>query len=443
MTRSARLRRWLLYPLAGAVALLLLSIAAGYAHYRLTLYKAAPRQTGKLALTGATVLVGADLTPHPNATILIEHGLITAIGPDVAIPRDAAHRDLTGRTVLPGLIDSHVHLNAPELARGERAGLLDMPGIVADWYRYHPDKRRNFLRNGVTTVRSMGDENEWVHTLRRRIAEDDLAGPRLLIAGPIFTTPGGHPVTTLGVEPNSDAVRLPDSPARAREMVRALVTGADRVDLIKVVQERGNPERKVLEPIRPDILAAIVDEAHRHDTKVFAHWGTRADLDDLLAAGVDGLDHLEPRGVLTGWPAGFPEILVRRGITLAPTLAVTDPVFDEPTKAAIRLRVKEFRDAGGRIIAGSDAGMPGVYAGPGLIRELELLVAAGLSPREALLAATVTPAAALHADTIGVLAPGRAADLLVVTGDPLTDITALRAVDTVFRDGRIVHEADR
>ncbi len=72
-----------------------------------------------------------------------------------------------------------------------------------------------------------------------------------------------------------------------------------------------------------------------------------------------------------------------------------------------------------------------------------MLVAAGLPPREALIAATVTPAAALHADAIGVLAPGRAADLLVVRGDPLTDITALRAVDTVFRDGRIVHEADR
>ncbi|MFG1793937.1 amidohydrolase family protein [Nocardia sp. NPDC049149] len=437
-TRSRRLRRWVLYPLAFCVVILLLSIAAGYAHYRLTLYKASPRQTGRLALTGATVLVGPDLQPRANATILIENGVIIAVGSDVVVPQDAERRDFAGRIVLPGLIDSHVHLQAPEGPRGKKIGPLDMPGLVADWYRYEPGKRRNFLRNGVTTIRSMGDENAWVHTLRNKIRTVELEGPRMLIAGPIFTTPGGHPVATVGVEANSDTVRLPENPEQAREMVRALVGGDDPVDLIKVVQERGNPERKVLQPIRLDILTAIIDEAHRKDTKVFAHWGTLADLDDLLAAGIDGLDHLEARGVREGWPPGIPETLVQRGITLAPTLAVTDQVFDQPTKAAIYARVREFRAVGGRIIAGSDASFGGVYAGSGLIRELELLVAAGLTPREAITAATVTPAATLHADTIGTIEPGKAADLLVVAGDPLADIAALRQVDAVLRDGRIV-----
>ncbi|MBF6331284.1 amidohydrolase family protein [Nocardia transvalensis] len=438
MATRRRLRRWVLYPLAFLLAALVISIAAGYAFYRFTLYKAGPRQTGRLALINATVLAGPELTPIPGATLLIENGVIVAVGREIAVPPDAQRRDLSGRTVLPGLIDSHVHLSAPQRARGEEVGFWDMPGVIADWYRFHPGKRKNFLRHGVTTVRSMGDENGWVHDFRRRIAEGELEGPRLLIAGPLFTTPGGHPIATFGVEAKSDSVRVPDRPEQAREMVRTLVTGDDPVDLIKVVQERGNPERKVLEPIRPDILAAIIDEAHRHGTKVFAHWGTREDLADLLAAGIDGLDHLEPRGVLDGWPEGTPAVLVQRGITLAPTLAVTDPVFTPETKAAIRARLGEFRAAGGRIIAGSDAGMPGVYAGDGLIRELELLVAAGLTPREAIIAATVTPAAALHTDTIGVIEPGRIADLLIVTGDPLSDITALRKVDSVLREGRTV-----
>ncbi|MBF6181989.1 amidohydrolase family protein [Nocardia otitidiscaviarum] len=432
------LRRWVLYPLIFLVVALLVAVVAGYAFYRLTLHKAGPAQSGRLALTGGTVLLGPELNPVANATVIIENGVIVAVGPDVEIPPDAERRDVSGRTVLPGLIDSHVHLSSPERERGEEIGFWDMPGVVADWVRYYPGKRQDFLRHGVTTVRSMGDENAWVHDFRRKIAQGELEGPRLLIAGPMFTTPGGHPIATFGVERNSDAVRVPSSPEEAREMVRALVTGDDPVDLIKVIQERGNPERKVLEPIRPDILAAIIDEAHRHHTKVFAHWGTREDLADLVAAGIDGLDHLEPRGVRDGWPDGYPETLVQQGITLAPTLAVTDPGFDEDTRRAIYERLREFRDAGGRVIAGSDAGMPGVHAGGGLLREIELLVAAGLTPHEAITAATVTPAAALRADTIGVIEPGRAADLLIVRGDPLTDIGALRDVDTVLRDGRSV-----
>jgi enamidase len=186
------------------------------------------------------------------------------------------------------------------------------------------------------------------------------------------------------------------------------------------------------------VLRAIVDEAHAHGLPVTAHWGSPDDLDDVLAAGVDGLEHTEPRGVLDGWPEETLAVLVERDISLTPTLAVTDVVLPARTARVLRQRAGEFHAAGGRVVAGSDAGMPGVPFGGGLHRELRLLVEGGLTPREALKAATSKAAGVLGSDDIGVIEPGRAADLLVVDGDPLQRIQAVDAVVLVLRDGRIV-----
>lgn len=435
---SGRLWRWLrrlvLYPF-----LALGLVAAGLAtFYELTLYRPTPAHDGVLALTAATVLVGPDLQPVAGATVLVEDGVITQAGTEVAVPPGAEVVDLAGHTVLPGLIDSHIHFGAPETERGQDAGVLAVPRLVVDWVRSFPEKRRNFLAHGVTSVRSMGDEYPWITGVRRSIADGEIEGPRFFVAGPLFGTRGGHPVVTVGVDPASGTVRIPGSPAQAREMVRELVTGDEPVDLIKVVQERGDPERRSLEPIDPQILQAIVAEAHSHDVLVFAHWGTFEDLRDVLAAGVDGLDHLEPRGAGDGWPAGVMETIIGRGIILAPTLAVTEVALPAGVHSDLRDRVREFHDAGGRVVAGSDTAVPGVFSGAGLIRELELLVDAGLSPHAALTAATSTAADAMRADHIGAISPGRAADLLVVKADPLADIAAVRSVQLVLRDGRVV-----
>lgn len=390
-----------------------------------------------LALSAATVLAGPELTPVPDATV-VEDGVITQVGTEVAVPPGAETVNLAGHTILPGLVDSHIHFGSPEVERGQSPGMFGTARLVVDWVRWFPEKRHDFLAHGVTSVRSMGDEYPWINDVRRSVAEGGIEGPRFFVAGPLFSTPGGHPVVTFGVDPQSGTVRLPESPAQARQMVRDLVTGDDPVDLIKVVQERGAPERFSLEPIEPQILQAIVAEAHFHDMRVFAHWGTAEDLRDVLAAGVDGLDHLEPRAVGDGWPEGAMETIIDRGLTLAPTLVATEVASPADVHRMVRDRLHEFHEAGGRVLAGSDAGIPSVFAGSGLIREVELLVQAGLSPRAALVAATSTAAAAMRADDVGAISPGRAADLLVVDEDPLSDIAALRSVRLVLRDGRIV-----
>ncbi|MGH4023989.1 MAG: amidohydrolase family protein [Pseudonocardiaceae bacterium] len=433
-SRRQWLRRLVVYPFL-AIALI---VASAVAFYETTLYRPAPAHRGVLALIGSTVLAGPELEPMANATVLVKDGVITQIGTGIAVPPGAETIDLAGHTVLPGLIDSHIHFGAPALERGQEPGLFTGPRIVVDWVRSFPGKRRDFLAHGVTSVRSMGDEYPWIWDVRRSVAEGKIEGPRFFIAGPLFTTRGGHPVVTIGVDPASGTVRIPSSPTQARQVVRQLVTGADPVDLIKVVQERGNPDRRTLQPIDPQILEAIVNEAHSYDVPVFAHWGTFEDLREVLTARVDGVDHLEPRGAGDGWPRGVMETIIERGVTLAPTLAVTEVALPAEVHGDLRDRVGEFHRAGGRVIGGSDTGVPGVFPGTGLIRELELLVDAGLSPRAALIAATSTAAEALHADHIGTISPGRAADLLVVAGDPLADISAVRSVQLVLRDGRVV-----
>lgn len=429
--------RILLYTLVIAVTL----ITAGFIYYYATLYAAEPAQKGYLALTQATVLAGEDLVPLHKATVLIRNGVIEGVGyvDEIEIPPGAAVFDLTGYTLMPGLIDMHVHMGTPAIEAGQEQGWMMMPSLIADWIRFSPGRRRALLNHGVTSVRSLGDEYEWITDFRNQIDNGTLKGPRLFVAGPIFTAPGGHPVATFGVDPESDFVRLPASPSEARHTVRELAEGKHPVDLIKVVQDRGGA-RFSLEPILPDILRAIVDEANVYDLSVTAHWGTLEDLEDVIAAGVHGLEHFEPRGIPEGWPDGILDIIIEQDIPLTPTLTVTDAAVNVPPEihSQLRERVGEFHTAAGRVVTGSDAPMQGVGFGEGIHRELELLVKSGFTAHEALKAATSEAAKVLKSEKVGVIKAGYAADLVATDGEPFNSIEAARGVIMVFRDGSLV-----
>lgn len=426
--RTRWLRRLVLYP---ALALLV-SGGALVAWVQATTFRAAEPTSEALVLTDVTALVGPGLEPLAEAAVVVEDGVVTEVGAvgEVERPAGARVRSLPGHTVLPGLTDSHVHLSAPS---GGGIGAVAMS--VVEYFRYAGPRRAAYLEHGVTSIRGMGDDPAWILSLRRQVADGNLAGPRVFAAGPVFTAPGGHPVATLGVAPHDAAVRLPATPDEARTMVRELAGGADPVDLVKVIHDRGDPAFRALDPIPVPVLEAIVEEAHSHGVPVVAHWGTQEDLAELLDAGVDGLDHLELRGVEAGWDPALVERVVADDVTLAPTFAVVEPVLEADLVAVLQGRLEEYAAAGGRVVAGSDAPMNGLDFGEGLIRELELLVGAGLTPQEALRAATSTPAELLGTQEAGVLAVGRPADLLVVRGDPLTDIGAVREVALVLRDG--------
>ncbi len=400
-------------------------------------------QTGNLALVGATVLAGDSLSPVTDGVVLIRSGVITEVGPasEVTPPAGAEVVDLSGYTLLPGLIDLHVHLGSPELPAGGETGPLTLPGAIWDAMRYAPGHRRAALEHGVTTVRSLGDERGWVAQLRTQVAHGELEGPRVLMSGPLFTTAGGHPIATVGTDLDSDMVRLPITVHEARSMVRALAEPPNRVDVIKVVHDSGYSERP-LTPLPLDVLDAIVEEAHAHGLNVTAHWSTMQDLDDLLMAGVDGLEHIESQDLLVGWPPDVLARLVTADVPVTATLVVSEAALTEEKApgaiAALQERVRELHAAGGRVVAGSDAARPGVRFGAGVHRELALLVAAGLSPLEALRAATAEAARVLGTDDYGTISVGRAGDLVVVDGDPTADITNMSNVIMTFRDGRLV-----
>jgi imidazolonepropionase-like amidohydrolase len=439
------MRRFLHYVLCALAGFAVLAVA-GTIYFVTTLYTPGPPQRGYLVLAGANVLVGEELERRTGAVVVVRDGSIVHVGDsaEIEIPSEATVLDLSGHTLMPGLIDLHVHLGSPELDADDRMGLAKMPRLILDYAQFFPAKRRAFLAHGITTVRSLGDDYGWVMEMRKMLRAGELEGPQLYAAGPMFTTARGHPVATIGVDPASDAVRVPSTPDEARLAVAALAVGEYRVDLIKVIQERGGPKLP-LEPIAPNVLNAIVDEAHRQELTVVAHWGTLEDLRDVLRAGVDGLQHLESRGIRDEWPEEILRLMIDRDVSLAPTLAALEAATLRSRSPlphnALQRSMSHFRilhDAGGRVVAASDAGMPGVRAGAGLHRELQLFTQSGLSPRTALRAATSEAAKDLGTERIGAIAPGRTADLVVLKGDPLRRIEDTRNVIMVFREGRIV-----
>ena len=437
--------------LAGGIAALAIG---GTTAYYTTRYPASSAHSGWLAIRGATVLNGADLEPLQEAVVLVQDGRIVEVGAGVEIPEDAEVLDLPGGTILPGLIDMHTHLSYPDIEPGEEFGGSDIPGYIWDVSRYMPEMRRSLLGHGVTTVRSLGDELAWVLELRTAIADGTLEGPRIFCAGPVLTTPDGHPISTHGTEADTDAVRLPGTPQEAEEIVAELLDGDRPVDVIKVIQESGTPDN-ALPPHDLEVLETIVTSAHERGVPVTAHCGSMTDLTQAVDAGVDGVEHLSMRdpstpsdeiveGVGMAWPEGMLEQMAESGLTLDPTLVVelANLATESPEGAEARNRVferlMEAHEAGVAVVAGSDAAIPGVSFGSSLVEEIEALGAAGLSRQDALRAATVQAASALGSDDIGVIEPGRAADLLVVDGDPLTDLSVLHQVVSVLRDGRVV-----
>ncbi|WP_202800435.1 amidohydrolase family protein [Alkalibacillus haloalkaliphilus] len=373
--------------------------------------------------------------------MLIQDGIIIDVGRDdeVDIPASATVMDLNGHTLMPGLIDLHVHLGMKEMELGQELGPFGIIGLVSDFIRFTPDKRKSLLEHGITTVRSVGDEHEWIMEFRQLIQDGELEGPRLFTSGSLFTTLEGHPIATIGTDPDSEVVLFPDTPKEARDNVQEMVSGDEGVDLIKVVQERGLSEYP-LEPIATDVLQAIVTEANIHNIPVTGHWGALKDLEELIEAGVDGLEHLGRGVVLNGWPEELLETIIEGDMLLTPTLTV-ETINAEPEYQQLLLeRAEEFHLADGQFVVGTDAGMPGVFFGPSMYQELELLVKSGLSPQEALQAATSRAADALQSDEIGVIEPGRAADLIVIDGHPLQQIEDVQNVSKVFRDGRLVVE---
>ena len=383
-----------------------------------------------LALRAARLFDGQDPRLVERPLLLVEAGRITAVEHgDGAPPAGAEVIDLGDVTLLPGLIDVHVHLGfdagpdpVAQMQADDDATLLLRMRLAA----------RRALGAGITTVRDLGDRNFLGVVLRDWFRSGAELGPEIVVAGPPVTVTGGHCWFM-----NGEA----DGEMEVRRGVRARVKRG--VDVIKVMATGGHMTRGT-NPLVPQFtvaeLAAAAEEAHRLGRKVTAHAHGAAGIARAVEAGVDGLEHCTFQ--VAGGIHAEQEVIERiaaQGIAVCPTVGrppgrPAPPEFEARREARMRVLERMHR-AGAVLVGGTDAGISGVPH-DSLPYGVQILATVGLSNAEALNAATSVAAAACDlADRKGTLAPGKDADILAVGGNPLADLWALHDVRAVFRAG--------
>jgi imidazolonepropionase-like amidohydrolase len=379
-------------------------------------------------LTAPRVWTG-DQTVTDGAVVIGDHAL-DWVGPAGALPAEYAalpRTDYPGSTIMPGLIDSHVHLGfdgGPNPAARMRSETDEQQLVLM----LH--SARQLLGVGVTTARDLGARAYLDVVVRDAIAAGLARGPRMVVAARPITVTGGH-CWFMGGEA--------DSEDDLRRMVR---THHKRgADLIKVMSTGGfmtTGSAPWYAQFTRAQLAVIVEEAGRVDKPVAAHAHGLEGINRAVEAGVTTLEHCS--FVTETNERRFDEPLAakiaERGIFVCPTINVNAPYVTKLTGIVVGEHVKAMHEMGVRIIAGTDAGIDNTphhqYVGA-----LEYLVTLGFRPADVLAMATTEAAAALGVDAItGRLAAGFDADLIVVDGDPSTDIAALGALQRVIARGR-------
>jgi imidazolonepropionase-like amidohydrolase len=389
-------------------------------------------------IVGARVFDGSEL--HPDTDVHVADGVIVAVGPGLDVPSDVERVPGVGRTLLPGLIDAHIHVRPPGLAE-----------LALDF--------------GVTTVLDMGSEARLMLPYRDEAAHrDDIADIRSSSAA--ATPAGGHPAALVGLLFDAPLPTLDDA-ADAERFVDARI--AERADYIKLVIEDGSMFGRSLPTLSQAMSDAVVRAAHDRGLAAVAHVHTLAAARQAVRSGVDGLVHL-----FLDAPAddALIEAIVGGGMFVTPTLTLLQamvgektglPLVEDPRVRArlpadwIRNLGRAYRfDSGGRyehavatvrrlhaarvpLLAGTDAaciGVVGTAPGVSVHRELQLLVEAGLAPLEALAAATSVPAERFGLPDRGRIRPGRQADLLLIDGDPAAKIADTLSIAGIWRRGQ-------
>ena len=402
-----------------------------------------------IALVNAFLIDGTGRKPLDKAVVIIKQNRIEYIGSDSGYPSDAEVIDLNGFTVMPGLIDCHLHIGGLIVEEPGRAigkiTFKDMASFFWDYLRNYHYRRRLAIENGVTTIRSAGDHYPHIVRLRDKISSGILSGPRIFAVGPIITAPGGHPAGTIYKGNRyiiENATRQIDNVRDAREEVSRLKEGG--VDCIKAIYSDIDPmniNHKV--PKLPlDVLEALADEAHRCDLRLMVHTGRPREVLDTLKAGADSIEHgLLPGTESTEFDDEIIRMMLDQGAYFVPTLAIAWACKNEYPDlfSGLKVTFKKLHSAGVNVAAGTDSGTPGVVIGKGLHKEMELMVEAGITTMEAITAGTRNAARNIgKGNELGTIEKGKLADMIVVSGNPLEKIRNTRNIKIVMKDGVIV-----
>jgi imidazolonepropionase-like amidohydrolase/ABC-type multidrug transport system permease subunit len=434
-------------------------------------------------IRGARIFVG-DGKVIESGAILIRGGKIAGVyegeGPDPRTVK-ATLIEAAGKTALPGLIDVHVHLVAPG-------------GVFTDMSQYNPESHmlRNlaaYLYSGVTAVRSVGDPLDIVLKVRSTVNSGEKLGAELFTCGPLFTAQGGHGTEYFkDMPPNirkqaeAQFTRIPASIDEARRQVDELKRS--NVDCIKAILEAGGGA-SVFNRLDSSIFQAVAQESHSQGLPLAVHTGDVRDVTDAVSADANSIEHGSFREAI---PDALFQQMAGKKIFYDPTLSVAEAFRDfaagetallkrslvqqvgptdliEGTEKAmaskdlepVRQRIAQFPinlDVGAQnllraykdgvpLVTGSDAGNFLILHGPTVQHELALWVRAGIAPAVALEAATYNPARLLRVENrIGSIRAGNDADLLLVDGNPLEDISAVERISIVFFKGEQLDRSD-
>jgi len=457
-----------------------------HAHTNVAKAKILSRQMARgetYLIRGARIFVG-DGRVIENGAVLIKGGKIVGVYPDNGPDPKLVKADLVeaaGKTILPGLIDVHIHLAASG-------------GVLRNVSNYNAEEAMlhhlaAYLYSGVTTVRSVGDGLDSVLKVRATVNSGEKLGAELFTCGPLFTAEGGlgteyfkHLPQVVREKFEKQYVRIPKTGDEARQQVDQLKAAG--VDCIKAILESGAGSH-VFNRLDIGLLAAVAQEAHSDQLPLAVHTGDARDVADALQVQANSVEHGSFREAISD--ALF-EQMARQGAFYDPTLSVGEAFRDfsagkgdllkrslvqqvappdllqstnealtskdgESARAALAQYPIDMQIAAGNLkralqhgvslVTGSDAGNYLVIHGPTVQHELELWVKAGISPAVALQAATYNAARLLRAENrLGLVAPGHDADLLIVDGNPLEDISVTERISLVVFKGERLDRAE-
>jgi imidazolonepropionase-like amidohydrolase len=433
------------------ILLVLLLLASVSSHAQESLRPAQP-----VAIVGGMLLDGHEAEPIHHSVVVFDNGRITAVGhrENTAIPENAVIIDAGGRTVMPGLIDAHIHIDL--IGHGSYARLYEFMNGMERIEEFMAIAAKQMMRAGVTTGLDLGAPFQ-AFDFRERVRRGEIPGPRLLLSGPWITR------IDYDIIPDEYEIII-NSPQQAAQRTRELI-------------KRGVDVIKVWEGLTPEDYRAVVQAAHEAGIKVHAHLYEPERIRYALDAGVDVFQHVGSAGNPPYEDALVAEI-AHRNIPVVQTIAhriwvypatvefperLYDPVYrkDMPTDiyaefiASVenyrqlsyfsdigretrnaRVAARQFIDGGAVIGVGTDAASPLNMHTEAMWRELSALVESGMTPMEVISAATKTNARILGLDDkLGTIEVGKLADIIIVDGNPLRNVEVLDYVDVVIRDG--------